>query len=129
MFKDFFNSSEPNHSMTRLLSFILVITAIILTGIITYIGLTSHMQIIDNAGVKMVIPPDVTIINALNYLVIALLGFGLGAKVSQKFGETQFDPNVTNGKENGGGWKDKVTEMISPKKEEVQETKLETKKD
>lgn len=82
MWKDFFVETT-NASMTRLLSFMIVSAALIVQIVVLYLALTTHGQMINNVW----IPADTGIIEVLNYSSFGLLGFGLGAKVVQKFGE------------------------------------------
>jgi hypothetical protein len=122
-FKDYFDSTEPHYSMTRLLTFILVMAALVISFVVTYLGISTHPLIIENNGIRTVIPPDMSIINALNYLIITLLGFGLGAKISQKYGEVSLEKviqtnNNGNGKDNGTT----TVKVITPTNVEVQQT-------
>lgn len=69
--KQFFQEDNGRLSMTRLTTFILVITAIILS-------LTAGWLVI--AG---------KLITELTYLIGVLLGFSLGSKVTQKYAEKE----------------------------------------
>jgi len=82
MWKDFF-AETTSASMTRLLSFMLVCGALIIQVVVLYLAFTTHGQVINN----VYIPADTSIMDLLNYSTGILLGFGLGAKVVQKFGE------------------------------------------
>ncbi|MBE2228244.1 MAG: hypothetical protein IAE93_12900 [Ignavibacteria bacterium] len=69
MFKEFFREVNGNYSMTRLTTFILVITSVLLAGVCGWLVISGKL------------------ITELTYLIGVLLGFGLGSKVSQKFAE------------------------------------------
>lgn len=86
MFKDFFNETSTA-SITRLTTFMLVCLAIIIQLVNLYIGLSSHGQIVNN----IYIPIDTSVMEVFNYATFGILGFGLGAKVVQKFGEKNID--------------------------------------
>jgi len=71
--KSFFKEDNGNFSMTRLTTFLLVVTGILLSflgGYMVFVG---------------------KLITELTYLIIALLGFGVGSKVGQKFAELQIE--------------------------------------
>lgn len=76
MFKDFFKDEKGSPSMTRLVTFILVATAVILAFL----------------GGWLIIAGK--IITELIYLISVLLGFALGAKVTQKFAEKEKETNI-----------------------------------
>lgn len=82
MFKEFFSESG-NASMTRLLSFVLVCVAILLQITVIFLALTAKAEVVN--GTPM--PIDTSVIEVLNYSTGIVLGFGLGAKVIQKYGE------------------------------------------
>lgn len=82
MWKDFF-SENSNASMVRLLSFMIVVVALLVQCIVMYLGLTVHGQFINNVW----IPADTNVMEILTYASYGLLGLGLGSKVAQKFGE------------------------------------------
>jgi len=73
MFKEFFKRGTPE-SMMRLLTFIVILTALILCGIVIYLVLFK---------------PDNTFVSSLVTLVSVLVGVGFGGKAIQSFSETK----------------------------------------
>ena len=70
--------TDNSYSLVRLLSFFVVITAIIIAALTT---------------VFILLKVDITYIREIIYLVGVLLGFGFGAKVIQKFAEKEININ------------------------------------
>jgi len=75
-FSQFFKEPNGQLSMTRLLTFVLVVTAI-------FIAFSALWLVF--AG---------KVITDLTYLISVLLGFGLGAKVTQSFTEKDKTTNI-----------------------------------
>ena len=81
MFKDFFDANK-SLSMVRLLSFLTIITGIVLT-------LTAVGYVINCLWFSKTI--DVNILGWFSMPIITLFAFGLGAKVGQRYGEKSID--------------------------------------
>jgi predicted MFS family arabinose efflux permease len=80
-FIDFFDSSK-SMSMIRLLSFLTVVTGMLLTFAV--IGYMTNCLWYSK-------PIDVNILGFFSMPIITLFAFGLGAKVGQKYGEKSID--------------------------------------
>ena len=84
--KQFFKDSKNKYSMVRLVTFLCVITGLALalaTGWKMY-----HLEAVIVNGVY--IQPDTSFISAMTFLVIAVISLGMGAKISQKWKESDF---------------------------------------
>ncbi|MCX6162936.1 MAG: hypothetical protein NTV87_16570 [Ignavibacteriae bacterium] len=77
MFTKFFKRGTPE-SMMRLLTFIVILTALILCGIVIYLVLFK---------------PDNTFIGSLVTLISVLVGVGFGGKAIQSFSENSQNIN------------------------------------
>jgi predicted transporter len=93
---EFFKDAAGKLSMIRLLSFLCVVTGLvlaILTGIKVY-----HMQPL--AIGSSVIPIDTGFVSAMTFLIIGLITVGMGIKTTQKWKEqessTESDPGGIN---------------------------------
>ena len=73
MFKEFFKRGTPE-SMMRLLTFLVIIAALIITGVVIYLVLFK---------------PDNTFVNPLVTLISVLVGVGFGGKAIQSFSENK----------------------------------------
>lgn len=74
-FSQFFKDEKGSPSMTRLVTFVLVATAVILAFLGGWLVIAGKL------------------ITELIYLISVLLGFALGAKVTQKFAEKETNLN------------------------------------
>ena len=83
MIKGFFTEDNGNWSMVRLLTFLCGIVGLFLS-IVTTLKMYYQQPIILN---NTVIQPDIAYIGAMTFLIMSILGLGLGAKVAQKFTE------------------------------------------
>lgn len=79
---NFFKEANGTESSTRLITFIIVAVAMILSLSLGYMGLFMMWHPIILNGVLM--PPATTIMDSLIMLVGALLSVGLGTKIFQK---------------------------------------------
>ncbi len=81
--QEIFQESSGSYSMVRVLSFLCVVVALVI-AMITAVKVYYSQPIILG---ETVVPHDISYVAALSFLVMGLLGFGLGAKVTQKWGE------------------------------------------
>ena len=93
--KEFFKENG-HYSMIRLLSFIAIITAVIVCAEILILSINTKPVILNNTF----IPADVTVIRELIYLLGTLLLFAFGGKAVQKFAERENNINADNVKGN-----------------------------
>lgn len=92
--REFFKENG-HYSMIRLLSFIVIITAVIVCAVILIISLYVRPVIFNSTY----LPPDVTVIRELIYLVGTLLVFSFGGKAVQKYAERENNISAGNDKE------------------------------
>ena len=92
--KEFFKENG-HYSMIRLLSFIAVVSAVMVCAVILILSVNTKPVILNNAF----IPADVTVIRELIYLLGTLLVFAFGGKAVQKYAERENNFNADSIKE------------------------------
>lgn len=85
--KQFFKDGKNKYSMVRLVAFMCTVTGLTLALITGYKML--RLETMNVNGV--IIPPDTSFISAMTFLVIAVISLGIGAKVSQKWKESEYE--------------------------------------
>jgi hypothetical protein len=73
MFKEYFKRGTPE-SMMRLLTFLVIIAALIITAVVIYL---------------VIFKPENTFVNPLVTLISVLVGVGFGGKAIQSFSESK----------------------------------------
>ncbi|MCX6162231.1 MAG: hypothetical protein NTV87_12970 [Ignavibacteriae bacterium] len=73
MFKEYFKHGTPE-SMMRLLTFLVIIAALIITAVVIYL---------------VIFKPENTFVNPLVTLISVLVGVGFGGKAIQSFSENK----------------------------------------
>jgi hypothetical protein len=92
--KEFFK--ENGHfSMIRLLSFIVIVAAVIVCAVILILSVQAKPIILNNTF----IPADVTVIRELIYLLGTMLVFAFGGKAVQKYAERENNITADNSRE------------------------------
>lgn len=84
--KQFFKDSRNKYSMVRLIAFMCAVTGLILALVTGW--KMFNLETVNVNGV--IVQPDTSFISAMTFLVIAVISLGIGAKVSQKWKESDF---------------------------------------
>ena len=92
--KEFFKENG-HYSMMRLLSFITIVTSVVVCAMILILSFTTKPVILNNTF----IPADVTVMRELIYLLGTLLVFAFGGKAVQKYAERENNITADNNRE------------------------------
>jgi len=81
--REFFTENDGRLSWTRLAGTVCLLVSLFMAVLITIKVFNSEPMIIG----ETVIPPDIAYIAPMTFLILGILGFAFGAKVSQKWAE------------------------------------------